>query len=125
MTAMLALTDTDTTGAIAIRNAQITAKRAQDTAALAARTAPATLDKIDKASKDFEAVFATEMLKPMFQEVDKGGGPFGGGKGEQIFSGMLLTQYGKQIAERDGLGIAGQVKAELLKLQEMKTHGHG
>jgi Rod binding domain-containing protein len=122
LTHILPLTP-ETTGNATLRNAQIAARRAQDTAMLAAKAG--NTDKIDKAAKDFEAVFATEMMKPMFKDIGTGEGPFGGGKGEKIFSGMMLNEYGKQIAERDGLGIAGEVKAQLLRLQEAKTHGHG
>jgi Rod binding domain-containing protein len=122
MNTLLPLTSSN--GNAALRGAQIAAQRAQQTAALEAKTDGKTMAKIDKAAKDFEAVFATEMLKPMFEDVNKGDGPFGGGRGEKIFGGMMLNEYGKQIADRDGLGIAGEVKAQLLRLQEAKTHGH-
>lgn len=73
--------------------------------------------RMDKAAQDFEAVYVSEMLKPMFETVDVDD-TFGGGKGEEIFRGMLTQEMGKSIAKQGGLGIADQVKAELLKIQE-------
>lgn len=69
------------------------------------------------AAEDFEAVFIGEMLKPMFDmvEVDD---TFGGGKGEEVFRDMMVSEYGKMIAKQGGIGIAAQIKAELLRAQE-------
>ena len=47
------------------------------------------LQRLDEVSKDFEAVFVTEMMKPMFSEL-KPDPMFGGGKGEEIFQGFML-----------------------------------
>lgn len=75
------------------------------------------LEKIDAAAKDFEAMFVTEMMKPMFEglEVDEN---FGGGKGEEIFQGFLREQYGKMIAETGQLGIGDIVKQQMIEMQE-------
>lgn len=73
--------------------------------------------KIDAAAKDFEAMFVTEMMKPMFEQI-KPDPRFGGGKGEEIFRGMMLQEYGKMMAETGQLGIADVVKQEMLKMQE-------
>jgi len=43
---------------------------------------------------------------------------FGGGKGEEVFRGLMVQEYGKMIAAQGGVGIADQVRAELLKTQE-------
>lgn len=75
------------------------------------------LEKSAQAAKDFEATFIAEMLKPMFDMVDVDS-QFGGGKGEEVFRGMMVQEYGKMIAARGGVGIADQVQAELLKTQE-------
>ena len=72
---------------------------------------------IDKAARDFEAMFATQLLQPMFEgiAVDP---MFGGGHGEEAMRSFLLQEYGKQIAQSGRLGIAAQVKAEMLRAQE-------
>ncbi|PJB73097.1 MAG: flagellar biosynthesis protein FlgJ [Alphaproteobacteria bacterium CG_4_9_14_3_um_filter_47_13] len=75
-------------------------------------------DKIEESAKEFEAVFLSEMLKPMFAEINKSDPLFGGGHGEEIFNGFMVQEYGKIMAEHGGIGIAEHVKAELIKIQE-------
>lgn len=74
------------------------------------------MKRIEQAAEDFEAVFITEMLKPMFAmvEVDE---MFGGGKGEEIFRDFTVQEYGKMIAKQGGIGLSAQVKAEMIKMQ--------
>lgn len=80
-----------------------------------------TMDERDtkaaKAAKDFESVFVSEMLKPMFDMINVDD-TFGGGKGEEVFRGMMVQEYGKMITAQGGIGIADQIKAELLRQQE-------
>ncbi|MCB1591068.1 MAG: rod-binding protein [Alphaproteobacteria bacterium] len=73
--------------------------------------------KIEEAAQEFEAVFITEMLKPMFENISTDG-MFGGGKGEEVFRSFLLQEYGRDISKAGGFGLAREVKAELLRLQE-------
>jgi len=77
-------------------------------------------DKIEEAAQEFEAVFLSEMLKPMFKDVNEPDPLFGGGKGEEVFNGFMVQEYGKLMAQRGGIGIAEQVKAELIRIQEAK-----
>ena len=74
------------------------------------------IKKIEMTAEDFEAVFITEMLKPMFEmiEVDP---DFGGGKGEEVFRDFQLNEYGKMIAKQGGIGLAEQVKSQLIHMQ--------
>jgi flagellar protein FlgJ len=74
-------------------------------------------DKATQAAQDFEAVFASEMIKPMFETVDVDEN-FGGGKGEEVFRGLLVQELGKNIAKQGGFGLADQVRAELIKAQQ-------
>ena len=76
-------------------------------------------EQLTESAKEFEAMFMTEMLKPMFEEL-KPDPMFGGGKGEEIFNGFMLEEYGKMMAETGQIGIADQVKAEMLRMQEGK-----
>ncbi len=77
-------------------------------------------EKINAAAQDFESVFISEMLKPMFETVGVDD-MFGGGKGEEVFRGMMVQEMGKSIAKQGGLGIADQVRAELIKIQSAKS----
>ncbi len=75
------------------------------------------LKKLNETAEDFEAVFITEMMKPMFEGI-KTDGMFGGGKGEEIFHGFMLQEYGKNMAATGTFGIADHVKAAMIQLQE-------
>ncbi len=76
--------------------------------------------KLEEAAKEFEAVFVSEMMKPMFEgiEVDE---TFGGGQAEKIFRGMMLQEFGKTIAETGRVGIAPHIKEAMIKLQEQQS----
>ena len=78
---------------------------------------PKTAAGIDKAAKDFEAVFINEMMSSMFSEV-KTDGPFSGGPGADMFRSMMVDQYSKSIASQGGLGLGPAIKREMLSLQE-------
>ena len=57
------------------------------------------------AAEQFEAVFLSQMMAPMFETIETD--PlFGGGSGEQIYRSLLVEEYGKAIARAGGLGIA-------------------
>lgn len=75
---------------------------------------------VDDASKEFEAMFVSQMLRPIFDtlEVDE---VFGGGHAEQTWREFMVEEYGKLIADRGGIGIADSVKREMLRAQEI-TH---
>ncbi len=77
---------------------------------------------IEAAAREFEAVFIAQMLKPMFDGIETEG-MFGGGKGEEIFRGMMIEEYGKAIAAQDITGIQTQVANKLIELQAQATAG--
>ncbi len=95
-----------------------TASRLNDVNRMA-KTGKAEKDaaQLEAAAQDFEAMFVTEMMKPMFEQI-KPDERFGGGKGEEIFRGLMLQEYGKMMAETGQLGIADSVKQELIRMQE-------
>ena len=72
------------------------------------------------AAEEFEAVFISQMLAPMFETVNTDE-LFGGGPGADIYRSMMVEEYGKTIARAGGLGIADAVQRELLALQETKS----
>lgn len=89
------------------------------------KTAPVVLNdtkmkKIEESAREFEAVFISEMIKPMFEGL-KTDGMFGGGKAEEVFRSIMLQEYGKAIASTNTIGIADHVKAELIKAQAGET----
>jgi Rod binding domain-containing protein len=73
--------------------------------------------EVRRAAEEFEAVFLSEMLAPMFEALDTDG-LGGGGTGEQIFRPMLVERYAESIARAGGVGIADSIVRELMRLQE-------
>ena len=82
-----------------------------------AKTANGTNEKLREAAQDFEAVFLSQMIKPMFDTVPTNT-MFGGGQAENIYRGLMVDEFGKSVAKAGGIGIADTVYRELLKLQE-------
>lgn len=80
------------------------------------------IQKFDEAAQEFESVFIAEMMKPLFEGLSTEA-PFGGGKGEEIFQGMLVQEYGKLMAKTGSIGISTQIRDEMIKMQE--THNKG
>lgn len=78
----------------------------------------ASLEKMRKTAEDFEAVFLSQMMKPMFEGI-KASEPFGGGQAEDMWQSMMVEEYGKSIAKSGGIGIADAVMSEMLKAQEV------
>ena len=80
----------------------------------------ANLDAAKRAAAEFESVFLTEMLQPMFEGIGTDG--LGeGGDGEQMFRPMLIEQYAAAIAKSGGVGLAHQILGELTRLQAGQT----
>ena len=78
---------------------------------------------IDKTSSDFEGMFMSQMLQPMFDTI-KVDPVFGGGNGEQVMRSFMVQEYGKIAAKGSHLGIADAVKREMIKAQST-TQGSG
>ena len=76
-----------------------------------------SLKQARRAAEEFEALFISEMLAPVFESIDTGG-LFGGGQGEKIYRSMMVEEYGKAIAKAGGIGIADTVQREILRMQE-------
>lgn len=80
----------------------------------------ATPEEAGKAAADFEAVFLSQMLAPMWAGIT-GDSYMGGGSAEDTYRSMLINEYGKVLQKSGGLGIADAVKREMLKMQEKQT----
>ncbi|MBI3440756.1 MAG: rod-binding protein [Proteobacteria bacterium] len=75
------------------------------------------LVKTKAAAKEFEAVFLSQMMSHMFEGI--GTDPvFGGGEGEDMFRGMMVQEYGKQMAKSQSIGISDQLQKMMLQMQQ-------
>jgi Rod binding domain-containing protein len=68
-------------------------------------------------AQEFESNFISTMTQTMFEGL-KTDGPFGGGQGEETFRSLLVDQYGKEMSQAGGIGIADKIYGEILKMQE-------
>lgn len=105
--------------------AQLLTKSSSQAQSAKLSNAKASLDAIkdgsdEKAARDaaeqFEAVFISQFLAPIFDTVPTDG-PFGGGHAEGVYRGFMVEEIGKTIAKNGGFGIADSVYNEILKLQ--------
>lgn len=73
--------------------------------------------RMRETAQAFEASFLSQMLKPMFEGLDTEG-MFGGGEGEATWRSFLIDAMAKQTVKAGGIGLADDVMAEMMKLQE-------
>ena len=97
---------------------QSTALLATQTPLAAKPQATPMAARAEKAAKDYESVFISQMLGAMFSGI-KSDGITGGGQGEEMFRSLMINEYGKSVAAQGGFGLADQMKAQLLKHQEV------
>lgn len=73
--------------------------------------------KIKETAEAFEASFLSQMLKPMFEGLSTDG-LFGGGQAEATWRSFLLDEMANKTVSAGGIGLAGPVMNEMLKMQE-------
>jgi Rod binding domain-containing protein len=78
-----------------------------------------TREQAKEVAQQFEHMFISEMLGPMFSGLTTEG-PFGGGAGEEAFRPMLIDHYADAMSKSGGVGIANAVMKEILRLQGLE-----
>lgn len=78
---------------------------------------PGQREAVRKQAVEFESVYLSQMLQPMFAEI-KGAASFEDGVGQDVWRGMQVDEFAKAIAKQGGIGIADKVAEELLRAQE-------
>ena len=91
---------------------------AQQSPLAAAPKPTAFAAKAEWAAKEYESVFISQFLGSMFSGI-KTDGITGGGQGEEMFRSLMVNEYAKGLQQRGGFGLAAQMKAQLLKHQEV------
>lgn len=87
-------------------------------AALETQVAPETRAKLRASAKEYEAVFVSQMMGIMFQNVDFN--PMGAENSTagDTYKSMLMDQYGKSIARQgNGIGLSDPLYKSLLQTQ--------
>lgn len=75
-----------------------------------------TRAEAEKVAKQFESMFVSQMLAPMFAGLSTDG-PMGGGSGEAAFRPMLTEKYADALTRQGGFGISDAVLKEILRMQ--------
>lgn len=86
-------------------------------ATLPPATPPVVTARMRETAEQFKASFLSQMLKPMFEGLSTEA-PFGGGEAEGTWRGFLVDAMAKQAVRGGGIGLADQVVAQMLKMQE-------
>lgn len=86
-----------------------------------ARGGTASRDEAMRVGRQFEQMFLSQMLGPVFDTI-RTDGPFGGGHGEQMMRSFQIDAYAQSIVARGGIGLAPRIAAEILRMQE-KSNG--
>lgn len=74
-------------------------------------------DRMRETAEEFEASFIAQMLRPMFEGLSTEA-PFGGGEAESTWRSFLIDEMAKQTVRSGGIGLADQVMATMIKMQE-------
>lgn len=78
-----------------------------------------SIEDIQKVAKEFEAVFLSESIRLLFEDIEVD--PLlGGGTAEGMYRDMLLNEYGQRLTDSGGIGIADHITSQLLSLQEVR-----
>lgn len=91
-------------------------RKANEVASFRNSISDKSMEEIREVSQEFEAVFLSQMLKPMFKGLDTEP-PFGGGHAEKVFRGMMVDELGKEFAKTGGIGISEIIEKELIQMQ--------
>ena len=84
---------------------------------------PEQVQKIQRSAQEFEAMALNQLLTPIFDTVDGSKGPFGGGQGEAAWKPMMVTEVARAMARQGGLGLAGPIMQQMLRMQEAAQAG--
>ena len=79
--------------------------------------APVASARKRETGEAFEASFLAQMMKPMFEGISTEA-PFGGGEAESTWRSFMIEAMAKQTVKAGGIGLADQVGAQMLKMQE-------
>jgi Rod binding domain-containing protein len=74
-------------------------------------------NEIHKKAEELEGVFLNTLMSQMFSSLESDG-LFGGGHAEETWRSMQSEQYADIMSQNGGVGMADQIMANLLAIQE-------
>jgi hypothetical protein len=75
-------------------------------------------DKAQETSKEFASYVVTHMVKEFYPKESETF--FGSNDGEEFARDLLATEFGKEVAKQNDLGISKSTMKSLIQIQEMK-----
>ena len=81
-------------------------------------TNPPSVKNAEKTAEEFEAVFLSQFLKSMTQDL--GGAGSVAGDGGEVYRDMFTQEVAKMISRSGGIGVADVILQEMLKVQEIE-----
>lgn len=75
--------------------------------------------KAREVAQEFESVFMSVMLAPMFSG-DSLNNSLSGSHAEDTYKGLLVEEYAKEITRSGGIGMADHIYRELMAFQEIE-----
>lgn len=83
-----------------------------------------TPEKAEAVSKDFEALFISQMMEPMFGD-SIGADAFGAEDTDEIYKNLMVKEYGKLIVQSGGMGIAQNIYRGLMGENKLSSGVNG
>jgi Rod binding domain-containing protein len=74
--------------------------------------------KIKKTADDFETMFLENMMAQVFPKEGEDGPLGNNGTGGEVYRGMLVNEYARQVAKSGGIGISDTIYRQMLQMQE-------
>ena len=92
----------------------------QQTLPEAGHQATDTKSRLTALAQDYEATFLSNMFSHMFDGIPTEGLGHAG-SAEETWRGMLIGEYAKSVTKAGGIGLAKDIYASLVRLQEHHT----
>lgn len=83
-----------------------------------------TPERAQAVSKDFESLFVSQMMEPMFGD-SVGADAFGSEDTDEIYKGLMVKEYGKLVVQSGGIGIASSIYKQLMNKNGLSTGVNG
>lgn len=83
-----------------------------------------TPERAEAVSKDFEELFISQMMEPMFGD-SVGTEAFGTDDTDEIYKSLMVKEYGKLIVQSGGIGIAQNIYKGLMGENKLSSGVNG
>jgi len=86
------------------------------------KASAANWEEAKKVGRDFEQMFLSQMLQPMFEGIEPNS-VFGGGYAEKTMRSLQLDEFAKSMAKSGGIGLSDAIARDIIRMQEKANGG--